>query len=442
MVVVADLREQFDGALEQLPEGVRDVIFAELSGTEGDEASWATLVGLASTQRLAGGKLSLFNGQFAGIPMRSLLRIAKAMGYKGVQLCTWGPGGLDVVRAAGADGEAYCAEILAMFEGEGMTLTSISDHINCQGLLDTNQVVWPKDNRLRSITAPHLWPAADDGDKITTLRTNIQEHLKRCALAAKRLGVTVVNGFIGSQIWEKLFDFPTRGDDVTEAAYLEGAVHLVPVLREFERLGIRFALEVHPTELVYSFITARAFLKALKSVCEKIGLPNLHLVFGFCFDPSHFPGQGLDPVKFVLEFRDRIFSFHAKDSLASPAFDRSYYCDHLRMGDPDRHWLFMSGGRGSVNWYLMAVALIKIGYRGEITVEWEQYEMLHFFGLHEAAQFFIRAMLYPINQTAFDAAFAQGGGETEGPLAEAARLIEALRAQIAAELEGGTDTDS
>ena len=67
---------------------------------------------------------------------------------------------------------------------------------------------------------------------------------------------------------------------------------------------MRFALEVHPTEIAYDFVTTR---KALAAIDRREG-------FGINLDPSHFIPQFLDPAAFAAEFADRIYHVHVKDS--------------------------------------------------------------------------------------------------------------------------------
>ena len=67
---------------------------------------------------------------------------------------------------------------------------------------------------------------------------------------------------------------------------------------------MRFALEVHPTEIAYDFVTTR---RTLEAIDRREG-------FGINLDPSHLAHQFLDPVAFVEEFADRIYHVHVKDS--------------------------------------------------------------------------------------------------------------------------------
>ena len=49
------------------------------------------------------------------------------------------------------------------------------------------------------------------------------------------------------------------------------ARRFTPILDEFQKLGVRFALEVHPTEIAFRYFSARRALEAV----------NNHPAFGF-----------------------------------------------------------------------------------------------------------------------------------------------------------------
>jgi sugar phosphate isomerase/epimerase len=55
-----------------------------------------------------------------------------------------------------------------------------------------------------------------------------------------------------------------------------------PILDVFAECGVKFALEVHPTEIAFDIYTAERALEALDHREE----------FGFNFDPSHLHWQG------------------------------------------------------------------------------------------------------------------------------------------------------
>ena len=80
-----------------------------------------------------------------------------------------------------------------------------------------------------------------------------------------------------------------------------------PILDVFGECGVKFALEVHPTEIAFDLYTAERALEALDNREE----------FGFNFDPSHLIWQGVDPVEFIRAFPDRIYHVHMKDAIVT-----------------------------------------------------------------------------------------------------------------------------
>jgi sugar phosphate isomerase/epimerase len=65
--------------------------------------------------------------------------------------------------------------------------------------------------------------------------------------AAKRLGLSVVNGFTGSSIWPYLYSFPPVPASMIDEGYEDFARRWKPILDEYQKIGVKFALEVHPT---------------------------------------------------------------------------------------------------------------------------------------------------------------------------------------------------
>jgi sugar phosphate isomerase/epimerase len=126
--------------------------------------------------------------------------------------------------------------------------------------------------------------------------------------------------------------------------------------------------------------------------------------FGFNFDPSHLIWQGVDPVKFIRAFPDRIFHVHMKDAAVTLDGESGILASHLPFGDYRRGWDFRSLGHGQVNFDAIIRALNDIGYEGPLSVEWEDSGMDREFGATEAAEF-VKKVDFAPSTIAFDAAF-------------------------------------
>ena len=164
----------------------------------------------------------------------------------------------------------------------------------------------------------------------------------------------------------------------------------------FDEVGVRFAQEVHPTEIAFDYWTTRTL--------EAIGRGRE--AFGLNYDPSHFSGSRLDHVHFIRDFADRIYHVDCKDVKLRVGNGRNgRLASHLAWGDQHRGWDFVSTGRGDVPWEASFRALNAIGYDGPISVEWEDAGMDRLVGAPEALEF-VRRNAFAAPTAAFDAAFS------------------------------------
>ncbi|HEX6971028.1 MAG TPA: sugar phosphate isomerase/epimerase family protein, partial [Limnochordia bacterium] len=167
-----------------------------------------------------------------------------------------------------------------------------------------------------------------------------------------------------------------------------------PILDVFQECGVRFALEVHPTEIAFDIYSTHKALEAI----------DYHPAFGFNFDPSHLHWQGVNPVQFIYEFADRIFHVHVKDAIVTLDGKTGILASHLPFGDRRRGWDFRSPGRGGVNFEEIIRALNQIGYDGPLSVEWEDSGMDREHGAAEAAAF-VKKLDFKPSDVGFEAAF-------------------------------------
>ena len=222
--------------------------------------------------------------------------------------------------------------------------------------------------------------------------------MKATAHAARALGVDTVVGFTGSSIWKTVAMFPPVPQAMVDAGYADFADRWNPILDVFDEVGVRFAHEVHPSEIAYDYWTTVATMEAI----------GHRPAFGLNWDPSHFVWQDLDPVGFLWDFRDRIYHVDCKDAKRQVGNGRNGRMgSHLAWADPRRGWDFVSTGHGDVPWEACFRMLNTIGYDGPISVEWEDAGMDRLVGAPEALEF-VRRLAFDPPSASFDAAFSTG----------------------------------
>ena len=247
------------------------------------------------------------------------------------------------------------------------------------------------DERHKQILPDYIY---GDGDP-ESVRQRAAEEVKKTATAAKELGVSVVNGFTGSSIWHLVYSFPPNLPGQIDAGFKDFADRWGPIMDVFQENGIKYGLEVHPTEIAFDIASAERALEAI----------DHHPAFGFNYDPSHLGYQGVDYVQFIYKFADRINHVHMKD-----AFWHDHLCDagvfggHTDFHKPNRYWDFKSVGRGKVNFELIIRALNDIGYTGPLSVEWEDGGMDREHGAKESAEF-CKRVDFPSSDIVFDEQF-------------------------------------
>jgi len=322
--------------------------------------------------------VTLFTGQWADLPIETMCQKAKEFGYDGLELCTWG----DHMEVDKAD-QAYCDERKALLKKYDLDLYTISTHLVGQCVSDA--II---DERHKGILPDYIW---GDGDP-EGVRQRAAEEVIKTAKVAKMLGLDTVAGFTGSPVWHKLYAFPPIPPGTIEKGYEEFAQRWIPILNEFQKIGVKFALEAHPSEIAFDIHSAHLTLQALDN----------HPAFGFNYDPSHFGYQHVDYVRFIYEFSDRIFHVHMKDSYWSDVPKGiGVFGGHAEFGDNRRYWNFRSLGHGSVNFENIIRALNDIGYNGPLSVEWEDSGMNREAGATEACQF-VKNVDFEPSDVAFD----------------------------------------
>ncbi len=322
--------------------------------------------------------VTLFTGQWADLPFETICQKAAGFGYDGLELATWGDH-CEVAKAASDPGYAKNRrDILAKHK------------LNC----------WAISAHLSGQCVTSLYDPRYDGFMPSSMKGNsadmqkwAAEEVKQTARAAKNLGVKIVTGFVGSPIWNYWYSFPQTSQKQVDDAFKEVVDKWTPILDVFDQCGVKFALEVHPTEIAFDFYSTEKLLKAFK----------YRETFGLNFDPSHLVWQGVNPALFVREFASRIYHVHVKDAQVNLDGRAGILGSHIEFGDMRRGWNFVSPGHGNVKFDPIVRELNAAKYTGPMSVEWEDSGMDREFGAREACEF-VRKFDYPPSDVAFDEA--------------------------------------
>lgn len=184
------------------------------------------------------------------------------------------------------------------------------------------------------------------------------EHLRHVIQAAKLLGLSVVNTFVGRD-W-------TKSVDDNWPRFLET---WRPLIKFAEDHGIKIGIENCPMAFTKDEWPGGKNLatspKIWRRMYEDIPSPN----FGLNFDPSHFIWQRMNYLKPLREFRGRLFHVHAKDVRLDP----ERLNDVGIMAHPNDFHTPKIPGLGDVNWGRFFSILTDTGYDGAVCVEVEDH---------------------------------------------------------------------
>ena len=320
--------------------------------------------------------ITLFTGQWADLRFEEICKKAGEMSYDGLEIACWGDH-MDVSRAATED--AYIENRKKILKENDLQCWAIGAHLagQCVGAL--------YDPRLDNFAPKNL------AGKPKEIREWAINQMMLTPRAAARMGCSVVTGFMGSPIWKYFYSFPQTTKEMIDDAFTQIVKLWTPILDEFDRNGVRFALEVHPTEIAFDYYTTQRLLE------EFDHRPAL----GLNFDPSHLLWQGITPHVFLRDFAEHIYHVHMKDVAMSLDGKAGLLGSHLPFGDSRRGWNFRSLGHGDVEFEEIIRELNAMGYDGPLSVEWEDSGMDREYGAQEALEY-CRNVDFPVSKVAFD----------------------------------------
>lgn len=325
--------------------------------------------------------VTLFTTQWGDLSLPDVCRLAEQMGYDGLELTK--DAHFNAEKAA-KDPE-YAEDIKALLKKHGLGVWAISAHLTGQCIGDAER--WAYDPRLNNFVPSKFAGRPDE------IRKWSVEQMMLTAHAAKNMQVSIVTFFTGSPIWKFWYSFPQTTEEMIEEGYRKTKELWEPIFDEYDKCGVRLALEIHPGEIAFDYWTTERLLKNF----------SYRPTIGINFDPSHLVWQGIDPAMFLYDFQDRIYHVHIKDVKMNLNGRNGILGSHIAFGDQRRGWNFVSPGHGDVDFDNIIRVLNQIGYDGPLSVEWEDSGMERVFGAEEACQF-TKKINFSSSEFAFDSA--------------------------------------
>lgn len=293
--------------------------------------------------------IAIFTGQWADLSLPETVKKAREWGYDGLELASWGKH-LDIKRAL--TDHAYRNEVEATVHEGGLAINAISNHLVGQAISDAYI-----DERHKRMLPSAIWGEGSS----EAIRQRAAENMKDAARVAAILKVPVVTGFTGSPIWHMIAGWPPIEENDVSAGYEKFAEQWSPIIDVFDKEGVKFALEVHPSEIAFDYWSTKSTLDIM----------DWRDGFGINFDPGHLFWQQIDLIGYINDFGSRIYHCHGKEASLHLNGRNGIMSGLLPFGDLKRGWDFASIGHGEVNWDLLTRALNAINYTGAISVEWD-----------------------------------------------------------------------
>lgn len=321
--------------------------------------------------------VTLASGQFGDLGLEELCSLANKMGYDGLELATHAH--FDVQKAL--HDKEYIPYVKATLAKYNLSCQAISAHLTGQCVCD----VW--DERLDGFAPSSL------AGKPEAIRQWAIDEMKDTARSAQAFGVSVVNGFTGSPIWARWYSYPQTSQKMIDDGFQLVYDLWSPIFDVFDACNVKFALEVHPTEIAFDYYTTQRLLQ----------LFDYRKTLGLNFDPSHLLWQGVDEVGFARDFAKHIYHVHMKDVKMFKNDRAGILGSFLPFGDTRRAWDFVSVGHGDVDFDGIIRELNRVGYEGPLSVEWEDSGMDRVAGASESCAY-IKKMNFSPSGIAFDGA--------------------------------------
>jgi len=182
------------------------------------------------------------------------------------------------------------------------------------------------------------------------------DQIGRIITAAPKLGVNIVNTFIGRD--------PSKSIEGNWPRFLEV---WRPLVKLAEENGVKIAIENCPMFFSNDEWPSGKNL----AYCPEVWRRMFHDIssdsFGLNYDPSHFVWQHIQEGPALIEFASKLFHVHAKDARV----DQDRLNDVGILGTPLQYHTPKLPGLGNVNWTHFFSILSEQGYAGPVCIEVE-----------------------------------------------------------------------
>ena len=182
------------------------------------------------------------------------------------------------------------------------------------------------------------------------------EHIKNVIRGAAKLGVPVVNTFIGRDPSKSIKENLSRFADVWPA-----------VVKVAEECNIKIGIENCPMFFTDDEWPGGKNLAISPAVWDRMFEIIPSRIFGLNYDPSHMIWQMMDEIKPIYNYKERLHHIHLKDA--------KVYKDKLDrvgiLGNPLEYHSPKLPGLGDVNWRGFFAGLTDVRYRGPVVIEVE-----------------------------------------------------------------------
>jgi sugar phosphate isomerase/epimerase len=263
---------------------------------------------------------------------------------------------LEEVAQFAADEGFSCVELMCWPPGKAERRYAGVTHVDVTNLgeSDISRIQDLFASRNVSISALGYYPnplTADEAEARVCI-----EHLESLIDAAPRLGVPVVNSFIGRD--------PAKSVDGNWPRFIEV---WKPLVKRAEDRGVRIGIENCPMYFSNDEWPSGKNLAISPAIWRRMFHDIDSEAFGLNYDPSHLLWMQMDYLKPLCEFSGKLFHVHAKDAMVN----RSALDDVGILATPLEYHTPKLPGLGDIDWGRFFSHLVQVGYNGPVCVEVE-----------------------------------------------------------------------